>query len=239
MHNRNWNAARCFALVTILALLACAAVAQTATVTGQVVVKHSNKKPRHSSENENVAVWLTPLDDGGTRPVTSRRHRMTQKDKQFHPHVLAVPVGTAVEFPNQDPWFHNVFSLYKGERFDLGLYEGGGQRTVRFERPGVSFIFCNIHPEMNAYVLALETPYFAISNARGQITIPEVAPGRYRLEIWYERAESAELARISKNVAVVAPDTALGTMEIQESSRMVPAHTDKHGRAYEVDRSPY
>ena len=106
---------------------------------------------------------------------------MIQKNKQFDPHMLVVPVGSMVQFPNHDPFFHNVFSLYNGKRFDLGLYETGSERGVRFDREGVSYIFCNIHPEMGAVILALSTPYYDMS-ADGAIVIPRVPPGKYTPE---------------------------------------------------------
>lgn len=210
-----------------------------ATVEAQIVVHHVHSKPSHLS-NEDVVVWLTPLGADAPPPQSRvRRYQMLQKDKQFHPHVLAVPVGAQVEFPNNDPWFHNVFSMYKGERFDLGLYEAGTSRTVRFVRPGVSFIFCNIHPEMSAYILVLETPYFAVSNDRGQVRIANVPPGRYRIEVWFERAESKEMAKLSREVTVSDPNTSLGKIDVQESPLAIPPHTDKHGHPYQADRPPY
>ena len=105
-----------------------------------------------------MVVWLTPLKPDGRPAATGHPgpFRLVQKDKMFTPHLLVVPTGTSVEFPNEDPFFHNVFSLFNGQRFDLGLYESGTSRAVRFDREGVSYIFCNIHPEMGAVVLALE-----------------------------------------------------------------------------------
>ena len=76
----------------------------------------------------------------------------------FTPHILVVPVGSVVRFPNADPFFHNVFSLFDGKRFDLGLYEAGSTKEVTFSREGLSYIFCNIHPEMSAVVISLSTP---------------------------------------------------------------------------------
>ncbi len=226
--------------LAVLLCLAASAAAQTAVVSGQVVVRHSRSAP-HPKGNGNVVVWLQPLDPAALPARLPIRHdaTMTQKDKQFHPHVLAVPVGTPVVFPNADPFFHNVFSLYKGQRFDLGLYEAGSSRTVTFDRPGVSFVFCNIHPEMSAYVLALETPYYAISDSHGQIIIAGVPPGRYRLQVWYERSESGQLAQLVREIDVGDADLRLPTIEVRESDRFTPEHLNKHGKPYEVDRIPY
>ena len=98
----------------------------------------------------------------GLPPPTQKASQipqLVQKDKSFQPSLLVVPAGGQVEFPNHDPFFHNVFSLFDGKRFDLGLYEGGSTQFVRFDKPGISFIFCNIHPQMSAVVIALNTPY--------------------------------------------------------------------------------
>src|SRR4029077_18105518 len=106
-----------------------------------------------------IVIWLTPID--GVRPVSATtdrpRYRLVQHNKRFEPGLLVVPVGSVVDFPNLDPWFHNVFSLYRGKRFDLGLYQAGAQRSVRFDRIGPSYLFCNIHPEMTGVVLAIDS----------------------------------------------------------------------------------
>lgn len=227
----------------VLALLALAArlpaSAQNATVTAQIAVVHVHGKMSSDAGNENVIVWMTPLERPAP-PLADPPHlRMMQRNKQFFPHVLPVRVGAMVEFPNTDPFFHNVFSLYQGERFDLGLYEAGRSRTVRFDRPGVSFIFCNIHSNMSAYVLALPTPYFAVSDPRGQVAITDIPAGRYHLQVWYERADSGQLAHVARDVLVPAAGTSLGTIRILESQNEVAAHTDKHGHAYLPERSPY
>ena len=213
-------------------------MAENAVVVVHVTVEHVHAVTKAASSKD-VVVWLEPLDGDPAPAPIQRKYRMVQRDKQFHPHVMAVPVGTAVEFPNEDPFFHNVFSLYMGKRFDLGLYEAGSSRTVHFDRPGVSFIFCNIHPEMNAYLLALETPYFAVSDAKGDIRIPDVAPGRYRLRVWYERAESSELALLSRDITVSGSVVNLRGIGVSESARLIPQHMNKHGRPYDVDKLPY
>jgi hypothetical protein len=181
--------------------------------------------------NSSVVVWLTPV--GLSPPRAPVIHpRLVQKNKRFEPHLLVVPIGTVVEFPNQDPFFHNVFSLYKGKRFDLGLYEAGGSRSVRFDRPGVSFIFCNIHPEMSAAVVVLETPYYGISNDAGEINIRDVPAGRYRLEVWYERSSPEALGRLARQISIPGegPVTALEVPEVLAAS--VP-HKNKYGADYD------
>ena len=105
----------------------------------------------------------------GARPRTPPR--MVQKNKTFEPHVLIVQVGSQIQFPNEDPFFHNVFSLFNGKRFDLGLDEAGSSKTVPFDHAGISYLFCNLHPEMSAVILSVESPYFALSDRAGRVAI--------------------------------------------------------------------
>src|SRR5262245_39498946 len=165
--------------------------AQEVTLTARVALVSSEKQSQEHDAG-NVVVWLTPLGDisaaGIPAPKLAVHPQLIQRNKSFDPHVLVVPVGSVVEFPNRDPFFHNVFSLFEGKRFDLGLYEAGSTRDVHFDRPGISYIFCNIHAEMSAVVVALETPYYGISDRRGQIVISHVPLGRYMLRVWHETA---------------------------------------------------
>jgi hypothetical protein len=176
------------------------------------------------------------LDSGAPRlPVV--HPRLVQKNKRFEPHLLVIPVGTSVDFPNEDPFFHNVFSLYKGKRFDLGLYEAGSSRTVRFDRPGVSFIFCNIHPEMSAAVVALETPYYGISNNAGELTIRDVPPGRYQLAVWYERSSPEALSHMAQHITV--PGAPVPALEIPEVTAAGVPHKNKYGQDYDKASGGY
>ncbi len=161
-----------------------------------------------------------------------------QKNKRFEPHVLVVPAGTAVEFPNRDPFFHNVFSLFEGKRFDLGLYEAGTMRLVRFDRAGVSYIFCNIHPEMSAVVVALKTPYFSLSDAAGKIAIPHVPPGRYSMQVWAEGASADNLKGLGREVVISSSEHSLGAVRITEDSPPGP-HKNKYGRDYDAAGADY
>ncbi len=163
---------------------------------------------------------------------------MTQKDKAFHPRLLVVPVGSAVSFPNADPYFHNVFSLFNGRRFDLGLYQSGQTRTVTFSREGVSYIFCNIHPEMNAVILSLKTPYYASPDAEGAVTLRQVAEGAYRLEVWSEAAAPETLGSLSRTVRIDEKHATLGTIEIKVSPTGFDDHLNKFGQPYDTHEMP-
>ncbi len=198
-----------------------------------------------TADNSNAVVWLTPLGDGAEGQVRAvhatlgrPRIRLLQKHKRFEPHVLVVPVGSAVEFPNLDPFFHNVFSLFEGKRFDLGLYEAGTTRTVSFDRPGICYIFCNIHPEMSAVVIVLETPYYAVSDRAGEIVIPDVPPGRYRLQVWHERSLPEDLKALSREITVSEDTHSLGTIRVSQSVNLTLAHKNKYGRDYDTPTPP-
>ena len=144
-----------------------------------------------------------------------------------------VPVGSIVDFPNLDPFFHNVFSLFEGKRFDLGLYEAGTTQRVKFDRPGVCYIFCNIHPEMSAVVVVVKTNYYAISDRKGKVAIPSVPPGRYLLDLWYERSLPGALKAFPKEVTVSEAGDSIGTIRLVESGELMPSHKNKYGRDYD------
>lgn len=180
-----------------------------------------------------AVLWLTPI--GGAPPESPRQQqipRLIQKDKAFHPPILVIPVGGKVEFPNHDPFFHNVFSLFEGKRFDLGLYESGSTRFVHFDKPGISYIFCNIHAQMSAVVIALNTPYYAVSDKGGEISIAHVPPGKYELQIFHPSVLPEELRALSREVTIAAGDTSIGTVSLSESSLEL-AHKNKYGRDYD------
>jgi hypothetical protein len=126
-------------------------------------------------DSNQVVVWLVPTKPGQVaRLRTEPRYRIFQHHKMFEPRLLVVPAGSVVEFPNHDPWFHNVFSVSRSRRFDLGLYEAGAQKALTFDRTGVSYLFCNIHPEMMAIVLTVDSAYSGVSDKTGHISIGNV-----------------------------------------------------------------
>lgn len=155
------------------------------------------------SQLANVVVYL----EGVPRATEAKppRRVMAQRAERFEPHVLAVPAGTTVDFPNDDAIFHNVFSLSGARTFDLGRYPRGETKSVSFGRPGVVQVFCHIHSDMSATVLVLDSPAFAVPDADGRYAIRDVPPGEYTLVAWHERAAPIRRrVRVTEGGAVVA-----------------------------------
>jgi hypothetical protein len=232
----NLVAARSGLVHTLCCLLATAAgYAQATDVTAHVqIVQHGRPKPARSGASSGVVVWLVPLSSSSPVVANPGRFRLVQHGKQFNPHLLVVPAGSTVEFPNLDPFFHNVFSLFNGKRFDLGLYEAGSTRTVRFDHEGVSYVFCNIHPEMSAVVVALSTPYFGVSSRDGEVTLHDVPPGTYQMKVWAEGADAAALDALDRQVRVTPSDRNLADIRVAEDAEPT-AHKDKFGEDYKPE----
>jgi plastocyanin len=202
-------------------------------------VGKKHQDPHDTPSAANVVVWLSPLKPGAVpsvMPVRQTPYRLVQKDKMFTPHLLVVPTGSQVEFPNQDLFFHNVFSLFNGKRFDLGLYESGATRSVRFDREGASYIFCNIHPEMGAIVLALSTPYYGISGENAVVAIHNVPPGSYRLNVWSENGQLVNPSVSQGIVQVSTEPVHLGDITLQATTDPLQNHKNKFGEDYQRSR---
>src|SRR5205807_1781477 len=220
--------------ICVSRLLGSFAWGQATTVTARVEFQKSGGLENPTSAS-NVAMWLTPLNlSAGVADESPRRPRprLVQRNKHFEPHIIVVPVGSAVEFPNRDPFFHNVFSLFEGKRFDLGLYEAGSTRNVSFDRPGISYIFCNIHAEMSAVMIAIDTPYYGISNRKGEIVIQNVPAGRYNMHTWYETAPAEALDALVHEINVTPSSSTLGVLQVPAATAAV-AHKNKYGMDYE------
>ena len=208
--------------------------AQAVDVSIHVNLTHQREStaPKHAS-NAGVVVWLTPNSNSAPPAAHLTEHyTLVQKDKQFIPHILVVPTGSSVDFPNLDPFFHNVFSLFNGKRFDLGLYEAHTQRTVQFDRDGVSYIFCNIHPEMGAVIVTLSTPYYAVSARDGSIHLQNVPPGSYRLHVWAENVPIDRLDALARNVEIGPQNVDLGAISLETSGNVMNHHKNKFGESY-------
>lgn len=135
----------------------------------------------------NVVIYLEPASAAPSPPAATATDTMRQRGAAFVPYVLPVMVGTSVEFPNDDPFYHNVFSLSRAREFDLGRYPRGESKRVRFNEAGVVQVFCHIHADMSAYILVLANPHFVVPDAQGRFVLDNVAPGDYRLVAWHER----------------------------------------------------
>lgn len=220
-----------------LCCLAFQAKGQQSAVVVQIDVR--GQKPEGASGNaqageaaSNVAVWLVPVDVAGDPPRARPRSRLTQRNKNFEPHLLVVEVGTTIDFPNRDPFFHNVFSLFDGKRFDLGLYEAGATNSARFDRVGVSFLFCNIHPEMSAVIVAVNTPYFAVTDRSGRATLANVPDGRYEMHVWSERGVPEDLKNQTRAVTISSASRTLPAVHLLPNPNFNNAHKNKYGQDY-------
>ena len=230
----------------VIAFFVCAsgapAAAQGLAVTAEVSVArlgaagHQRGAAAYRTDESEVVVWLTPMD-ASVPPVPAnsaagKTPELVQRNKSFEPHVLVVQVGSLIRFPNKDPFFHNIFSMYDGKRFDLGLYEAGTSRSVKFDRPGVSYLFYNIHAEMSAVVVVVDTPYFAMSDRAGHLTIPDVPDGRYQMHVWYERSLPENLKALSRVVTISEKTRTLGTIRVVDNPNFTRAHKNKYGEDY-------
>jgi plastocyanin len=226
----------CALCALALTCVTAAGLAETSTVTGNVTLLRPNGSPRTDSDT-GIVVWLTPIPN---RPLLqaaqsdSVRPQIIQKNKRFETRLLVVQVGTIVDFPNHDPFFHNVFSLFDGKRFDLGLYEAKKTKSVPFNKPGVCYIFCNIHSQMSSVVIVLDTPYLAQMGMAGEFRIPDVPPGRYQVNVWAERCSPDALKAVSRQITVEAPRTTVGAIQLRESRDIISVHPNKHGKDYET-----
>ncbi len=220
----------CFSTLAVF----CAVVPAVATtVRGSVaLVASSDPMVRKHKDYSGVVVWLEPLSGPVDPPPPLRPAQMLQKDKTFKPHVLAIPVGGRVSFPNLDPIFHNAFSNFNGVIFDVGLYKPGQSRTVAFKRSGIVRVFCNIHPQMSAVIAVMDTPYFAVSDKTGFFTIENVPPGDYQLHVFHERASAETLDSLTRKITVEIAALELTQMQISESGYLPVEHKNKYDKDY-------
>jgi len=160
----------------------------------------ASRKREEPPEPSVSVVYLERAPRGAFSELDERRARMDQRGERFVPHVLAITVGSLVDFPNNDRTYHNVFSLSDTRTFDLGRYAAGHSKAIRFDRPGIVRVFCDIHSHMNAFILVFAHRYFAMTDAEGRFHIDNVPPGTYNVMMWNEAwpAESRQ---------VVVPDT--------------------------------
>jgi plastocyanin len=207
-----------------LLLAACllAAPASGGSVAGKVELLEKGGRP--ASDLSDVVVYL----EGVRQKPDPVRATVVMRGKAFAPHVVAVPVGGTVDFPNQDPIFHNAFSVSGDNRFDLELYKRPKVGSWTFKAPGVVRVYCNIHPQMSAVVLVRDNPYFTKAARDGAFALEQVPAGHYTLKAWHERAA----IEASQEVSVPAEGRATAQLALDASGYRRVQHKNKSGRDY-------
>lgn len=200
-----------------------------ATVSG--IIEITQRAKAHESLSD-IVVWLQPAPPVPGDPVQPSHAQLLQKDKMFQPHVTAVSVGSVVDFPNADPIFHNAFSSFEGQIFDVGLYPPGTSRSIHFRRPGIVRVFCNIHPAMSAVIVVLDTPYFTKAGRDGRYQIAGVPPGSYELRVFDERATAEPDVNMTVTVDPSQAEATAPPVRLSELGYVRPPHKNKYGLDY-------
>ncbi len=200
-----------------------AQLAIAGTITGRVALLEKGGRP--GDDAGGTVVFL----EGGTAKANPVRASIRMKGKAFVPHQVAVPVGSTVDFPNEDAIFHNVFSVSGSNRFDLDLYRRPKKGSATFTHPGLVRVYCNIHPQMNATIMVVDSAHYAATLMNGAFTISGVPAGKYRLVAWNERApEQAVEVTIPESGSVRADLT------LDASGYKRAAHKNKYGKDYQA-----
>jgi plastocyanin len=210
---------RTFALAACLA----ASSAAAGTITGTVSLLE--KEGRGGSEVADAVVYLEGAK-GASRP---EKATVTMRHKAFEPHLVVVALGSTVEFPNNDPIYHNAFSVSGANHFDLDLYKRPKAKSWTFQHPGIVRVFCNIHPQMSAIVVVRDNPFFARPAADGSFTIADVPAGTYTLKAWHERG-----GETSAEVTVPAQGTVEADLRLDASGFKRLPHKNKYGQDYKA-----
>jgi plastocyanin len=220
--DRNRNGLKLVAALVLLGLPAVSAA--QGSVTGRVTI--AERPGEQTSDLGNTVIYLV-RKDGATPRLAATNTSIAMNGRAFVPRVRVVTTGSKVDFPNQDPFSHNIFSTTPGAVFDLGLYPAGRSKDATFRRGGEFPVYCNIHPRMTAFVVSVPTPHYAMAGADGRFNISGVPAGEYTLTVWHERARKIEQPLTVAATGVALPDVALDA----RGFRFVQ-HRDKNGREY-------
>jgi len=203
-------------------------------VTGHLTILEKGNKP--TPDLGGAVIWLEGIGGAGG-PVRPDAFQIGITDKTYAPHVLAVPLGSTVTFPNNDPFNHNVFSVSDSESFDLGLYGRGEAKSRTFSHAGLVRVFCNVHPRMVAYVHVIATRFYTQPGGDGSFALAGVPPGRYRLHVWHERSP----VEVIKDITITPGAVVDEPVTLNARGYRWQAHKNKYGQDYPTneDRERY
>ena len=209
-------------VVVVLTMVALAAGAPSAEVSGRVTMLDKANRP--GDDVGQAVIWLSGTTAQPRPPVLTD---VGNSGKEFSPHVLVVPVGSTVTFSNHDPFNHNVFSLSEENPFDLGLYGRGEVRKVRFERAGLVRVYCNVHSQMSALIHVRDTRWYTQPSSDGSFALGQVPAGQYTLHVWHERSPA-----VTRPVVVPPEGLERLTIELDARGYKFEPHLNKHGQPY-------
>jgi plastocyanin len=218
---------RLLPLLACTVTLAAGSAYPATTVSGKV--SFVTKRGQNPVVTETL-VWLEPATGRNPKRAPAT-YQMVTRGKALVPHVLAIPVGSTVEFPNDDPISHNLFSLSSNNSFDLGLYRRGAGKAHTFDTPGTVNVYCNVHPNMSAVIQVMATPYFDFADGAGNYAITDVPPGKYRLVAWNEQGGETE-----SPLEVTSGGAVNGNVALLLDSRnfRLTQHMNKLGKPYQA-----
>lgn len=178
-----------------------------------------------------TVVWLTATASSARAP---QKAQMITRNKTLAPHVITVPVGSTVQFPNEDPIIHNLFSVSQSNPFDLGLYRKNAGKAHTFNKPGVVNVYCNVHPNMSAVIHVMDTPFYTFADKNGAFTLANVPPGKYKLTAWNEKAGTQQT-----QIEITAAGEVRGGTRLTLDARNYRAtqHLNKNNQPYSRSRS--
>ena len=200
-----------------------------ASYTGNIQITEKGR-PAAAREYADLVVFFTPKDQTNVPEVSTSVSEMRMENKNFIPRVLTVTMGSEVEFPNFDPVLHNAFSTSGKNRFDLGFFGGGEKKSQVFEKPGLVRVYCNVHHDMVAYILVLNTPYFTSVDAKGKFSFQDLPEVSGQLQIWHPRARGV------KKIIDLSEALEAGEYQVAMTKRRIPKHLNKKGKSYSKSR---
>ena len=206
-------------------LLLCASPALADDLHGHIqLLAKGGKGPAKGSDVRQAVVYFEPANPSAVK-APEKPFEMVTRHKEFAPRLLVVPRGAKVRFPNEDPILHNVFSVSTPNQFDLGLYQQGPGKEKRFEKPGLVRVYCNVHHDMVAYILVLDTPFHASPDANGELTLLGLPRGPGKLTVWHEQADPWTMS-------VDLPQKGPLNVGLQIVRPLIPSHLNKTGKSY-------